>query len=451
VILQVCRALHAAHEKGIIHRDMKPDNCFRIKRGGNPDFIKILDFGIAKVVADGTVTGRHDRPKMATEAGTLLGTPEYMAPEIARDQKADARVDVYSLGILMYEMLTGTVPFKGQTFMATVAMQMVDEPQPPSQRCPEANIPAPIEAVILRALRKDPAERYQSVRELAEAIVEADKALRMTSQGLPALRFESGDYVTGSSAMHPVPAEAAALVASLQQSSPDQRGAVQPATAPGTGRHAAAASTPTPPPVVVAAPPPDPLDEGSGLARPNPYRALSILLLLVVAGLGAAIWYLLQRIEPDVQATPSAGEHPVEPSRLPTPTIPVSPADPTTPPPAETAGVDDPDPGKAEPTKGEKPVKKAPPAPNVDTNDDEIREYIQTLLGPISRCATDTKLPRQKVTILIEVEAGSGKTRGSLEAPDGNPDFKACAEKAVARKRFKKGRKFTTFHANLNI
>jgi serine/threonine protein kinase len=132
VILQICRALHAAHEKGIVHRDMKPDNCFRIKRGGNQDFIKILDFGIAKVISDGSLTGRQEKPKMATEAGTLLGTPEYMAPEIARDQKADARVDVYSLGILMYELLTGSVPFKGSTFMATVAMQMVDEPQPPS-------------------------------------------------------------------------------------------------------------------------------------------------------------------------------------------------------------------------------------------------------------------------------------------------------------------------------
>ena len=107
IILQVCRALNAAHEKGIIHRDMKPDNCFRIKRGGNPDFIKILDFGIAKVISDGSITGRSDRPKMATEAGTLLGTPEYMAPEIARDQKADARVDVYALGILMYALLLG--------------------------------------------------------------------------------------------------------------------------------------------------------------------------------------------------------------------------------------------------------------------------------------------------------------------------------------------------------
>ena len=182
MMLQICRALDAAHEKGIVHRDMKPDNCFRIKRGGNHDFIKILDFGIAKVIVDGQNPTRADKPKMATEAGTLLGTPEYMAPEIARDQKADARVDVYSLGVVMYELLTGSVPFKGQTFMATVAMQMVDEPQPPRKRAPEADIPEAIEQVVLRALKKDPADRFQSVREFADAIIDADRTLRYTSQ-----------------------------------------------------------------------------------------------------------------------------------------------------------------------------------------------------------------------------------------------------------------------------
>ncbi|MFY0541265.1 serine/threonine-protein kinase [Nannocystis pusilla] len=192
ILLQICRALDAAHEAGIVHRDMKPDNCFRIKRGGNPDFIKILDFGIAKVIVDGTASGRADRQKMATEAGTLLGTPEYMAPR-SPAIKPDARVDVYSVGVVMYELLTGSVPFKGQTFMATVAMQMVDEPEAPRHRAPDAGIPESIERIVLQALRKDPGERFQTIREFADAIIEADRALRYT-QNVGPLSWEPDEF-----------------------------------------------------------------------------------------------------------------------------------------------------------------------------------------------------------------------------------------------------------------
>ncbi len=456
MILQVCRALHAAHEKGIVHRDMKPDNCFRIKRGGNPDFIKILDFGIAKVIADGQFGGREDRPKMATEAGTLLGTPEYMAPEIARDQKADARVDVYSLGILMYEMLTGSVPFKGQTFMATVAMQMVDEPQPPSQRCPEAAIPPQIEEVILRALRKDPAERYESVRALAEAIIEADRLLRVTSQGAPALHFESGEYAA-------TPAGDGSLRTSqlLRPPAPDAnagdpRGAlansgVQPPLrqSGATGNHAAVpARTPTPGPAVHAAPDIAEFDDPSAMTRPNPYRALSVLLLLVVAGLGAAIWYLLNRGDAAEDGpTDVAQIHPGDPQPPPTPPADaktVTPPDPTEP--SADAGEDP-------PSKGDKPIKKKDPAPAaaIDATDAEKQAYIETLIADVSRCATSNDLPRQKVSFLLEIEANTGKVRANLESPLSNEAFASCAEKSIARKRFKKGRKHVTFHAALNL
>ena len=450
IVLQVCRALNAAHEKGIIHRDMKPDNCYRIKRGGNHDFIKILDFGIAKII-DGNLGNRQDKPKMATEAGTLLGTPEYMAPEIARDQKADARVDIYSLGVLMYEMLTGTVPFKGQTFMATVAMQMVDEPMPPRERAPDAAIPIEVEAVIMTALRKNPDERYQSIRELAEAIIDADKALRMTSQGLPVLHFESGEYITTSSGAST--GEQSALLASGPHASgaslatsgafqPNRTGATTTAgTTPGptlgtTGVHAVVA---TRPPIAVD----DSIDEGSGMARPNPYRSLSLLLLLVVAGLGGAIYYLLSRPGQPGEELPAGDTAAVVAPALHPPTV--EPGDK----PGDKPGTDGPD---EEPTKSEKPVKKhSPPAANVESSKDEINDYNQSLLGDVTRCATTNNLPRQKVTFLIEIEAGTGKAKANLEAPLGNAAFASCAEKAIARKRFKKGRKTTTFHGSLSL
>jgi len=451
IVLQVCRALHAAHEKGIVHRDMKPDNCFRIKRGGNPDFIKILDFGIAKIV-DGNLGSRQDKPKMATEAGTLLGTPEYMAPEIARDQKADARVDVYSLGVLMYEMLTGSVPFKGQTFMATVAMQMVDEPMPPRERAPDAAIPVEVEAVIMRALRKDPAERYQSIPELAEAIIDADRQLRMTSQGLPALRFESGEYsttsgiVTGGGDHHApahTPAPPHATPNPLSTS-----GAFQPARPGATGTHG----------VIQPAPAPDlgdSADEGSGMARPNPYRALSILLLLVVAGLGGAIWYLLTRPGQPGDEVAAVGEQTPEhatSTREPDAADKSGdkPTDKASDKPGDKPADSDPD---DEPGKGDKPVvkKHSPPAATLDATDDDINDYIRSLLADVTRCANSNELPRQKVTFLMEVEAGTGKVKANLESPLGNAGFASCAEKAIAKKRFKKGRKYTTFHGSLML
>ncbi|MBL9100072.1 MAG: serine/threonine protein kinase [Myxococcales bacterium] len=459
MILQVCRALHAAHEKGIIHRDMKPDNCFRIKRGGNPDFIKILDFGIAKVISDGTLTGRHDKPKMATEAGTLLGTPEYMAPEIARDQKADARVDVYSLGILMYELLTGTVPFKGQTFMATVAMQMVDEPEAPSRRAPDAGIPPAIEAVILQALQKDPEARYPTVHALAEAIIEADRSLRFTQQGLPALRFESGDYAAATSITgHPVEASASgmAMLGTGSHSSiiPVGKTHTPAAPPPGTGAHRTVAPEPPPPAAVPTPDPdPDPTADEPAAARPNPYRAFSLLLLLVVLGLGAVIYYLLNRVAPGADTastTPEQlGNH--DPSSPP-PTIPSH--EPAVTDAAPDDGDED---GKDKPTKKTDPTKKPPkkvdptPAGTQDATEDDINDYIKTLLGDVTRCANSNEVPRQRVTFFLEVEAGSGKVKPYLENPRDNAAFVSCAEKAVAKKRFKKGRKMTTFRASLNL
>ena len=254
IMLQICRALDAAHEAGIVHRDMKPDNCFRIKRGGNPDFIKILDFGIAKVIVDLQNPNRAEKPKLATEAGTLLGTPEYMAPEIARDQQADARVDVYSIGVVMYELITGTVPFKGQTFMATVAMQMVDVPEPPHLRAPEAHIPEVIERVVLRALAKDPGERFQSIRELADAIIAADKTLRFT-QSIPALVWDADDYAPegqadDSTALAPVGLEVTQPATRLSQTGPP------PSSAP-----------PEPAPAIVAASEPVVDDRASRCGR----------------------------------------------------------------------------------------------------------------------------------------------------------------------------------------
>jgi serine/threonine-protein kinase len=164
IMNQVCRALAAAHSKGIIHRDMKPENIFLIDREGKADFVKILDFGIAKMNAV------DDGGERLTRTGMIFGTPEYMSPEQARGDRPDHRVDIYAAGCILYEMLTGDVPFHAETFMGVLTKHMFDEPDPPSQRAPDMAIPPELDAVVLKALAKDRDERYETMKEMALAL-----------------------------------------------------------------------------------------------------------------------------------------------------------------------------------------------------------------------------------------------------------------------------------------
>ncbi|MFO7562406.1 MAG: serine/threonine-protein kinase [Enhygromyxa sp.] len=165
IMLQICRALSAAHDAGIIHRDMKPENCYRIKRGKNDDFIKVLDFGIAKVTSEDETEG-----KGLTRTGMIFGTPEYMSPEQAQGAKPDHRVDVYAVGVIMYELLTGRVPFSADTFMGILTKHMFEVPEAPSAVVPDADIPPEVEAIILKAMQKDRELRFADMAEMAEAI-----------------------------------------------------------------------------------------------------------------------------------------------------------------------------------------------------------------------------------------------------------------------------------------
>ncbi len=164
IMLQICRALSAAHKQRIIHRDMKPDNCFRITRGGNPDFIKVLDFGIAKVMDD------EGDGKGLTKTGMIFGTPEYMSPEQAQGERPDHRVDIYAAGIILYQLLTGQVPFKAATFMGILTKHMFEAPPTPSTVNPGANIPPKVEAIVLKALQKDRNNRFADMDAMTAAI-----------------------------------------------------------------------------------------------------------------------------------------------------------------------------------------------------------------------------------------------------------------------------------------
>ncbi len=163
---QVARALGAAHQVGVVHRDVKPDNLFLVRRGAERDFIKVLDFGVAKLM-----TPIGDLPLTSTVEGTIVGTPAYMAPEQANGLGADARTDQYALGCVVYEMLAGRPPFSGTSFGQLVA-KVLTEPAPPlPTRTPAGErIPAALRAVVLRCLAKDPVDRYRDMAALEASL-----------------------------------------------------------------------------------------------------------------------------------------------------------------------------------------------------------------------------------------------------------------------------------------
>lgn len=187
ILSQTASALKLAHDAGIVHRDLKPDNIMIAQQGGK-DLVKVVDFGIAKAV------GGDESGQKVTKTGLVVGTPEYMSPEQLSGDKLDGRSDLYSLALVYYRMITGTLPFQAETSQETMIKRLTDDPMPLRQALPTGNFPPALQQVMDRALARYAAERYPDAVEFANDVQEAIKGI--APEGGATMVVGAGDLKT---------------------------------------------------------------------------------------------------------------------------------------------------------------------------------------------------------------------------------------------------------------
>ena len=170
IVRQVASALERSHELGVVHRDLKPENIMLVPRQGDPDFVKVLDFGLAKVATQTPLAGGEGPAQALTKHGTLFGTPKYMAPEQCVSGPIDGRTDLYALGLIFYELLTGINPFGAKDVVGIIRNQIATPTPPMKNVAPGVRVPAALEAIVLRLTEKIPDNRYPSAKELLAAL-----------------------------------------------------------------------------------------------------------------------------------------------------------------------------------------------------------------------------------------------------------------------------------------
>ncbi len=284
IALQVAASLSDAHSNSIVHRDLKPDNVMLATRGRHKDIVRVLDFGIAKLRDE----GRNTHAAM-TQAGDMLGTPQYMAPEQIKGEAIDGRCDVYALGCMIYEMITARLPFEAPSIMAMLSKHLVEDVIPPSQRRPELNLPPSIDQLVCGAMQKEPKDRAENMDAFADLItglvaqLPADPNAANRSAGLSIQQGAVGALPTGAG------------------QTPFYAPTTPPPGGPATGAHAFAPPMGPPPmgppPGVPYVPPAHPQIAPTHFALPASSPAKSraplyaVLGVLAVAGAGIGIYF----------------------------------------------------------------------------------------------------------------------------------------------------------------
>lgn len=313
ILAQVCGSLEEAHGRGVVHRDLKPDNVILTTRAGQPDFVKVLDFGIAKR----SEAKDQAQEQKLTQQGMVLGTPPYMSPEQFTGKELDLRSDIYSLAVMAYEMLTGRLPFDADTPWQWATQHLTAQPHPFETMQVSAAIPAPMKQAILRALSKEPGRRQGSVRQFYEEMASGGAGTGVMSPSLPTAHTVQGPM--------PTPAGMAAT--------PSHPGAAPPG-AWGTGPgYAGAGGVAHPTPAGGQTFPTSPQPQAQPATQPRKGNGLVIGLasvagVLAIVGVIVAARQLRSSDEPPPMSMPAS--HPTAAVEAPKPTVEPAPAEPAT-------------------------------------------------------------------------------------------------------------------------
>lgn len=258
VLVHICGALEEAHNAAIVHRDLKPENIILTTQGGIPDFPKVLDFGLAKIR---DMDGHRVGGPILTQQGMVFGTPEFMSPEQAQGLELDRRTDIYSLGIIFYEMIVGRLPFKAQSPVDFIGHHLKTPPIPIAERAPERRFAPEVWPVVARSIEKNPDRRYQTAAEFAQALA---------------------SLVDGSGAFHrPTPARPSAVV--MQMPAPVVPVAASYGAASAASSGAARAAPAVAPPPAAAQPPRSGVSGGLVIALAVAVALLLVALVVVLA------------------------------------------------------------------------------------------------------------------------------------------------------------------------
>ncbi len=305
---QVAGALAAAHALGITHRDIKPDNILLVTRPDGSELVKVLDFGIARV-KEGSDLGLS----FATQTGIVVGTPQYISPEQAagrHSDQIDGRADLYSLGVVLYEMVTGRLPFHSDTPLGMLLHHLQTVPKPPHELRPELNIPELFSLLLMKALEKDRELRFQTAEEMMAALTAVNLQLTsvMGSEELPGKVTQVAVTTPAPPSPRPSPPSSMPRVAA-----PPAPGPVavptEPATAPAVRRAPVPVAEPEPPPLVVE--------------QPRRWVVPAVVLTLVLIGAAASYQLLGGEKAPAQQTDVQPAEReplPTEPSPIVEPT-----------------------------------------------------------------------------------------------------------------------------------
>ncbi len=236
IVAQLCRGLAAAHQQGVVHRDLKPSNLFLIHRGDNHEFVKVLDFGIAKLMAP------DDTAEVLTRAGEVIGTTPYMAPELAAGEAIDQRIDVYAAGVILFQLLSGRLPFRGKTPRQVLTAILRGEAPTLTEVDPKLVVSPQLAELLRRAMHRDVEQRYPDMAALHEALLELpdDACMRTAGDSLPAPDPSASDMAL-------VASQGDAVAATPRDPGADDS-AARGARTRISGPHVAAATPPAPPP-----------------------------------------------------------------------------------------------------------------------------------------------------------------------------------------------------------